>query len=153
MISAKLVNMIEDHAEQLTRDLLLDLQQNPRTTAYHQFPLDELHNRAYDVYRNLGQWLLGGSESTIESAYIDLGRRRFAEGIPLSQVVFALILTKNHLLHYVKAAELTGTALELYQELELNESVSQFFDKAICYMVHGYEDAAGMSHSGGWHGT
>lgn len=142
MISAKLVNMIEDHAEQLTHDLLLDLQQNPRTSGYHHLPLEELHNRAYTVYRNLGQWLSGPSESQIEAAYMDLGQRRFEERIPLSQVVFALTLTKNHLLHYVKTAGLSDSALELYQELELTNLVAQFFDKAIYYTVYGYEQAA-----------
>jgi hypothetical protein len=143
VISMKLVSMIEDHADQLTDGLVGYLQRHPRTGGYHKLARSELHNRAYDVYRNLGRWVAGKSESEIESGYLDLGERRFREGIPLSQVVFALVLTKDHLLNYVKMSGLSDSALDLYQEMELIRLVGQFFDKAIYHTVHGYERAAG----------
>jgi hypothetical protein len=142
MISAKLVSMIEDHADQLTAGLVGYLQRHPRTGGYHAFAPSELHKRAYDVYRNLGHWIAGKSESEIEATYADLGRRRLQEGIPLSQVIFALTLTKEHLLNYVKMSGLSDSALDLYQELELIRVVGQFFDKAIYHTVQGYEQAA-----------
>ena len=143
MISAKLVTMIEDHADKLTAGLVSDLQRHPRTGAYHGFCRAELHDRAYDVYRNLGKWITRGSDSEIEASYVDLGRRRFREGIPLSQVIFALILTQDHLLSYAKLSGLSDSALDLYQELEFTRVVAQFFNKAIDHTAHGYEQAAG----------
>ena len=62
MISVRLVAMIEDHAEQLTTGLVRDLERNPHTSEYHRLPPLELHNRAYEVYRNLGRWVARGSE-------------------------------------------------------------------------------------------
>ena len=143
MISAKLVAMIEDHADHLTAGLIGDLQRHPRTGGYHRLARSELHRRAHDVYRNLGKWVTRGSESEVESSYADLGRRRRREGIPLDQVIFALILTKDHLLDYVKTSGLSDSALDLYQELELLRVVGQFFDRAIYHAVRGYEQAAG----------
>jgi hypothetical protein len=35
MISAKLVKLIEEHAEQLTQEFLKDIQTNPKTSSYH----------------------------------------------------------------------------------------------------------------------
>jgi hypothetical protein len=142
MISAKLVAMIEDHADQLTAGLIDHLRRHPRTSGYHGLARSELRDRAYDVYRNLGMWLTRGPESEIEARYADLGRRRRQEGIPVSQLIFALILTKEHLLDYVKTAGLSDTALDLYQELELVRVVEQFFDKAIYHAAHGYEEAS-----------
>ena len=142
MISMKLVAMIEDHAEQLTAGLVTQLQQHPRTDRYHGLPLAELHDRAYEVYRNLSKWIQRESESEVEASYHSLGRQRRAEGIPLSQVVFSLMLTQEHLLNYVKYAGLSDTALELYQELDLVRVVTQFFDRAIYYTAQGYETAA-----------
>jgi hypothetical protein len=141
MFSTKLVAMIEDHAEQLTAGLCSELQRHPRTTGYHQFSASELHDRAYDVYRNLGRWVTRGSEREIEARYADLGRRRRQEQIPLSQVLFALILTKEHLLNYVSTSGLADSALDLYQEMELIRVVTQFFDRAIYHTVQGYEAA------------
>ena len=141
MISTKLVSMIEDHAEPLTAGLVGDLRQNPRTTAYHHFSVSELHDRAYEVYHHLNKWIVRESEGQIEATYTALGRSRRHEGIPLSQVVFALMLTKDHLLTYVKRAGLSDSALQLYQELDLDRMVTQFFDRAVYYSVLGYEQA------------
>jgi hypothetical protein len=37
MLSGRLVKMIEDHAEQLTKGLIDELKQNPKTSEYHRF--------------------------------------------------------------------------------------------------------------------
>lgn len=142
MLSARLVKMIEDHAEELTRGVLSDLASNHRTPSYHKVSREELHRRAYDVYHNLGRWVGDKTEESVEAAYDSLGRRRFSDGVPLSEVVFALMLTKNHLRDYVRSAGLVGSAVDLYQEEELNLLVGRFFDKAIYYTVRGYEQAA-----------
>src|SRR5437868_5676296 len=60
MFSTRLVAMIEDHAEQLTVGLIGELQRHPRTSGYHHFSASELHDRTYDVYRNLGKWVTRG---------------------------------------------------------------------------------------------
>jgi hypothetical protein len=144
MISTRLVAMIEDHADQLTAGLVRDLERHPRLSGYHRLAPLELHARAYDVYHNLSKWVARGSESEIEATYTELGRRRYREGIPLSEVIFALLLTQNHLLDYVKTSGLSDTALDLYQELELVHMVTQFFDKAIYHAARGFELARGF---------
>lgn len=139
MLSARLVQMIEDHAEQLTRGVVHDLQTNPRTAAYHTLSREELDRRAYDVYHNLGRWLSHKTDDAIEASYSALGKKRSAEGIPLSEVVYALVLTKYHLRDYIRSVGLGTSAMELYQEQELHRLVGHFFDKAIYYTVKGYE--------------
>ncbi len=142
MLSTRLVRMIEDHAEQLTRGVVNDLQSNPRTAAYHKLSHDELHHRAYGVYSNLGQWLAHKTDEAIEASYSELGKKRQAEGIALSEVIYALILTKYHLRDYIRSAGLVDSAVELYQEQELHRLVGQFFDKAMYYTAKGYERQA-----------
>jgi hypothetical protein len=142
MLSVRLVQMIEDHAEQLTRGLIMTLQANSRTPHYHDLTYEELRYRTYSVYRNLGHWLNTKSEDLIDANYTDLAKRRFAEGVPLNEVVFALISTKNHLHDYVRSAGLMDSAVELHQERELQRLVGNFFDKAIYYTVRAYEHEA-----------
>jgi len=148
MLSARLVRMIEDHAEQLTQGALDDIRHNPRTPSYHRLSREELHLRLYDVYSHLGRWLGERAESAIEATYRDLGRRRRTEAIPLSEVLYALILTKHHLGEYILSAGLVGSAVELYQEEELNIMVGHFFDKAVYFTARGYEEAASGSETG-----
>lgn len=142
MLSRRLVRMIEDHADQLTRGVIADLQSNPRTSAYHKFSSNELHRRVYEVYRNLGRWLDQKADEAIETSYRDLGKQRANEGVPLHEVVYALILVKYHLRDYIRTAGLMDSAVELYQEQELHRLVGQFFDKANYYTVKGYEREA-----------
>jgi hypothetical protein len=149
MLSDRLVRMIEDHAEELTRGLIHDLQSNPRTPAYHRLSHADLQHRVYDVYRNLGHWLGHETEKAIEATYSELGKKRSAESFPLSEVVYALILTKYHLRDYIGTAGLVDSAVELYQEQELQRLVGRFFDRAIYYTVKGYEHKAAHLHASG----
>src|SRR5690242_15585947 len=109
MLSARLVKLIEQHAEHLTAGLVNDLQSNPRTRAYHKLSHQELHHRAYDVYRHLGEWLGHKADDRIEANYRGLGEERYAEHVPLDEVVYALILIKYHLRDYVRAAGLMNS--------------------------------------------
>jgi hypothetical protein len=139
LLALRLVQTIEAHAEEITRGVLEDLAKNPRTPSYHLLPRPELHRRAYEVYRNLGRWLSEKTDSMVEAWYTDLGQERCGEGIPLSEVVYALILTKYHLRDYIRECGLVESAVELYQEQELHRLVGHFFDKAMYYTVRGYE--------------
>jgi hypothetical protein len=131
MLSDSLVQMIEKHAEKLTHSLVNDLKSNKRTAHYHPLTGAELHDRTYDVYRNLGHWIASQTEEVIESNYIELGERRRAEGVPLSEIVYALILTKKHLREYIRFSGMSDSAVDLHSELELQQLIGQFFDKAI----------------------
>lgn len=142
MLSTRLVRLIETHAEELTRGVVAHLKSHPRTPSYQTFTDAELHDCAYRVYKNLGAWLSGTREEDIRKAYEETGGRRCAEGIPLSEVIYALIVTKNHLLDFAKTSTEGGTTLEVFGERELTAMVSRFFDYAIYYAALGYEKAS-----------
>jgi hypothetical protein len=139
LLSARLIRVIEEHAEELTRGVLKDLASNPLTPEYHRLPPEELHRRVYDVYHNLGRWLGDKTEEHIAATYGGLGRTRCAEGVPLSEVVYALVLIKDHLREYIRAVGLVDSAVELYLEEELHLSIGHFFDRALYHTVKGYE--------------
>jgi len=146
MLSVRLVQMIEDHAEELTREVIKDLQSNPRTPHYHHLTYEELHYRTYSVYRNLDHWVSQRSEELIKAKYADLAIRRYAEGVPLEELVFALISTKIHLYAYVRMTGLMDSAVELHQEAELRRLVGHFFDEAIYFAVRAYEHEVASDH-------
>jgi hypothetical protein len=142
MLSARLVKLIENHAEGLTQSLIDDVLTNPRTAAFQGASRDELRQRAYDVFHNLGRWLADKTEDVIERTYAEMGHRRFGDRIPVSQTVYALLLMKVRLRDFIRASGLVDSAVDLYQEEELHLLVDQFFDKTIYYTVKGYEEAA-----------
>jgi hypothetical protein len=148
MLTVRLVQMIEDHAEELTRGLIMDLQSSPRTPHYHHLTYEELHVRTHSVYKNLGHWVSQKSEEPIAANYAELATRRYKEGVPLEEIVFALTSTKNHLYIFIRSTGLMDSALELHQEREIRRLIGHFFDKAIYYTVKAYEQAANLEHPG-----
>lgn len=139
MLSGRLVRLVEDHAEQLTSDLIADLKQNPHTAEYHKLADAEIHRRVFKVYHDLGEWLGKETEALVEAHYSELGKQRAAEGVPLSQVIYALIRTKTHLFDYVRRVGLFDSAVDLYQLQEFRRLVDNFFDRAIYYTACAHE--------------
>jgi hypothetical protein len=135
------MGLIETHADELADKVIKALRENPRTAFLHQVSEAELKRRGFDLYHNLGRWLAEKSESEIEATYRENGRRRFREGVPLSELVYALVLMKQHLRDFIRKNDLPETATNLYGEEQLEMMVGQFFDKALYHAVRGYEEA------------
>jgi hypothetical protein len=141
-LSDRLIRIIEADAEDLTQSTVKQLQSSSRTTSYHKLSYHELHDRAYSVYRNLGHWLWETSDQAIQDRYNELGKKRYEEGVPLTEVLWALILTKNRLSDYLRAYAFADSALELYQQQEFDRLIGHFFDRAVCHTTEGYEHHA-----------
>ena len=153
MLSARLIQLIETHSEALTREALQDIATNPRTPSFRIIPRAELESRTDGLYRNLGAWIGDPRDDAVRAEYEEWGRRRFRQGIPLSQIIYALILIKHHLRRYIRdhgLVEFSGDPVlpgeflpvHLYGVQELNYTVGEFFDRALYYLARGYEAEA-----------
>lgn len=142
MLGIKLVRLIEDHSEALSRRLTEQICKSERTSDFHKIPPKDLQLAATEVYRNLGEWLLQKTESDIESRFKAIAARRAAEGISLHQLVWALMLTRDHLWRFLRQQALADNIVALHGELELQLQLNQFFDRAIFYAIVGYNEAA-----------
>ncbi len=142
ILAAKLVDLIEKHAEDLTRKITHHLQTDPHTPTYHSLSPEKDHERVFDVVSRLGLWLDTKSEAATESVYRKLGRQRFREGIPLAEVVYALMLTKQTLRQFVLKEGWVNSTVELYQLAELYNLTSSFFDRAVYFTALSYQEEA-----------
>jgi len=142
MLSDRLIKIIESRAEELTRGAVKKLQSSPHTRSYHGLSPDELHNRLFEVYHDLGRWLLKNTDHSIQVRYDEIGKQRFKEGIPLAEVLWALVLTKDHLRECIGTSMSADSALELHREQEIYRLIGRFFDRAVCYAAEAYEREA-----------
>jgi hypothetical protein len=153
MLQARLIELIETHAVGLTKDALNDIATNPRTRSFHLVLRAELEARVFATYHNLGKWIGDPRDDAVRADYESWGAKRFREGIPLSEIVYALILIKHHLRRFVRnhglvefsgdrvlAADLIGVQLHGIQEL--NYMVGEFFDRAMYHLARGFEEEA-----------
>ena len=139
MFTYRLVRLIETHADRLAASLLEKVQTCPDLPSYRAVPADELKERVYEIYRHLGQWLLDNNEHDIAVRYAGIGVRRAEQSVPLSQLIQAIVLTKDNLWEYLKKEALIDRPVEVFGELELLQMLEQFFDRAIYHAAVGYE--------------
>ncbi|MBZ5722116.1 MAG: hypothetical protein LAO03_17220 [Acidobacteriia bacterium] len=141
MLALRLVRLIESHSEELADGLVSTLHASERTPDLRKVPNHELRSRCHEIYRNLSDWLLTKTEADIEKVYMHLGARRVEQHIPLPQLTWALMLTKEHLWAFLDREGVHGGAQDVFGELELLRSLDQFFDRAVYFAAAGYEDA------------
>lgn len=142
MLAYRLVRLIETHSDALASSLLQKVQNSKFTTEFRNVPPEELKQRVYEIYRHLGDWLLGKSEFDIEKRYTEIGARRAHQHVPLSQLTWAIVLTKENLWEFLKKESMLDRPIEVFGELELLQLLEQFFDRAIYYAAVGYERTA-----------
>ena len=153
MIAAKLVELIEIHASRLASDVARDLATNERTRGFRTVPLEELEQRMYQIVHQLGNWIGDPKSERVRVEFTKWGARRFDQKIPLSEIVYSIIILKQHLHGYIRDNGMVDAAfppvereyvlpMHLHSLQELNTSVGQFFDEALYHLACGYEAEA-----------
>lgn len=140
MFSYRLVRLIESHADALASSLEERVHGNSQVSHFRDVSAQELRERVYEIYGHLGEWLLGKNELDVEQRYREIGSRRASQKVPLSEVIQAIVLTKENLWEFLKSEAVADRAVEIMGELELLQMLEMFFDRAIYYAAVGYED-------------
>jgi hypothetical protein len=141
VIAVRLVRLIEDHSDDLADGLLRKFQTSPRTKDLRKIPARELRNRSYEILRHLSEWLLSKPNSDIQRRYLEIGALRACQEVSLADLCWAIVLTKEHIGDFLERQGLLQGPVDIYGEMELLRLLDQFFDRAICYSVEGYENA------------
>jgi hypothetical protein len=140
MFSYRLVRLIETHADALAAGLEERVLNDPQVSHFRHIPAHELRERVYEIYRHLGEWLLGKNELDIEQRYREIGLRRAKQKVPLPEVLQAILLTKENLWEFLQSEAVMDRAVEIMGELELLQMLEMFFDRAIYFVAAGYEE-------------
>jgi hypothetical protein len=150
MLGTRLLLLIQAHAGVLTRDVVQDLRTNERTPSFRRLAPADVETRVSALFYNLGKWMGDPDERTVQVEYEDMGRMRFRQGVPISEMVYALLIGKHHLRRAIREHGLVDFAgdritpeellpVELYSIQELNYQVGEFFDRALYHLARGYE--------------
>ena len=154
MLGASLLALIQSHVGPLTKETLEDLVTNDRTPSFRRLRRSELDSRVALLFNNLAKWIGNPNDEAMRDEYEEMGRTRCQQGVPISELVYAIILTKKHLRRYIREHGLVDFAgdrvapiellpLELHSIQELNYQVGEFFDRALFHLARGYEAEAG----------
>lgn len=131
------MRLIESHSEALASGVEEKVHENLQVSHFRSIPTHELRERVYEIYRHLGEWR---NEFNIEHRHREIGARRAAQDVPLSEVIQAIVLTKENLWDFLKSEAVMDRAIEIMGELELLQMLEMFFDRAIYHVVVGYKE-------------
>ena len=141
MLAYRLLRLIEAHSDVLAAGLLQKVQRSPQLTGYDKVPPEELKQRVQEIYDHLCEWLLGKHAHDIKARYIEIGARRAAQHVPLNELIWAIVLTKENLWEFLEQETVLDRPVEIFGELEVLKLMDQFFDRAQYYAAVGYEEA------------
>jgi len=152
MIAEKLIELIEIHAGRLAADVAADLASNERTRGFRAVPRPELEERVYQLVHHLGEWIGQRQSHKVQEEFAEWGRRRFGQGIALNEIVYAVIVLKQHLRRYIQDNGLLEASfprteadyvlpMHLNSLQDLNARIGLFFDEALYHLTVGYEQA------------
>jgi len=139
MVALRLVRLIENHSDALANELTDKLHSSSKTSDMRKVPEDELRQKMHEILRNLSDWLLTRPGDDVQRRYFEIGERRAAQGVSLSDYCWTIVFTKQHLWDFLQREGFLRGPVELYGEIELLRLLDQFFDTALCYAADGFE--------------
>jgi hypothetical protein len=139
MIALRLVRLIESHSEQLAESLMHKFACSSRAADLRLVPAEEIRERASVIYRDLSDWLLNKTHADIERVYTQLGRRRAGQGVTMSALCWALMMTEENLWEFLEMEGMRERPLEILGSFELLRLLDTFFDHAIYFATLGHE--------------
>jgi hypothetical protein len=141
----KFMELIENNADKITSNILLEIQKRDEVRHYREIPEDVAAGRISQVTRNvyerLGNWLNKNKpKDTLFAYYSELGAQRCREGIPLEEVVMLLMLIKREIWYVIDDQIVVGSGFPLK---EISYYGNLFFDRIIHSAITGYQAALG----------
>lgn len=141
MLSTKLVQLIQDHWQEIASRLIQAVRKHPDTPNLAQRTDGELRDWCRELLANLEYLLSTSKDQDVKRRFQLLGRNRFEENIPLHEAVLRVQLLRDKIIGFIHEQGFPMTALHLYAEEELEQRMTRYFDALIYHLVRWYEDA------------
>jgi len=149
MRAVKLVQHMKTNSDRMAERVNQKIRTSDRCRELAQLvPADEQGRQGLEIYRDLTEWLAIESDTTIEDRYIALGMRRAQQGVPFSDVYWAVCIAHEHLWEYIQEECLLDEPVEFWGGVQLLRSLTRFFNRALYFSLAGYRKAGRTELSG-----
>ena len=144
MRALKLIQHMRGNAERMSEEVIRKIRNSERCSQLLLAVSAEDQKRStLEIYRDLTAWLGTESDATIEQRYASLGILRAQQGVPFSNLYWAICIAHEHLWGYMQQECLLDEPVEFWGGVILLRSLTQFFDRALYFALLGYEKATG----------
>ena len=144
MRALKLIEHMKGNAERMSEEVIQKIRNSERCSQLVlAVPAEQQKRSTLEIYRDLTAWLGTESDKTIEQRYGSLGMLRAQQGVPFSNLYWAICIAHEHLWGYMQQECLLDEPVEFWGGVILLRSLTQFFDRALYFALLGYEKVAG----------
>jgi len=137
----KLIDLVEDHAEQIAGQWARNVRKNPFTPYYHSIPEEKLipqGTRFYTKFRSL--FMEPKPVEASEGYFSRYAEESYRAGVPLHEALYALILMRRQIWLYAEFQVLFLTAVEQNLAVESITRTILMFDFAIYFISKKYRE-------------
>lgn len=142
----KLIDLCDRHADEIAENWYNSLSTNPRTTSYKLMTRAGALRHANSIYKNLGKMYQADNCYQAVEQVLDVGgfaEDFFARGVPLEEVIYALVLMRRHIWLHAETQALYEMALNDMLEAVTNiNRVLLIFDYASYIVALRYREIA-----------
>ena len=143
MRAGKLVQHMKSNADRISVNVVKKIRASQRCgDLVSKLAQEEQERSVGDIYGDLTAWLATESDSSIERRYVVLGLLRAQQGVPFSDLFWAVCIAHEYLWEYIQQECLLDEPVEFWGGVNLLSSMTQFFDRVLYFTLHGYEQAA-----------
>ncbi len=130
---------VQDFGEEIATMWLDALRVSPQTPSYGVVSDEELVTASEFALTQVEEYFTGKpSESDIGTFFYKLGTTRAAQGLPLPELVSAILLLKREIWMSARTHGVWESAMDLQRAVDLNRELGRFFDRAVYYATAGY---------------
>ncbi len=139
MVHKKLIDVVKNNISELADAWLDEARKSENMLTYHKLTDDEIKGRGKQVFENLSKWLEGGANvDEVEKYFCMVGKTRINEGFPLTEVHFALYITKKILYNYIDWRDAVSGSFSNSSATQILSTFNNYFDLGNFFITKGY---------------
>lgn len=130
---------VQEYGEEIASMWLEALRISPQTPSYGVVSDEELVTASEFALTQVQEYFSGKpSEADIGAYFHRLGATRAAQGLPLPELISAILLLKREVWMSARTHGVWESAMDLQRAVDLNRELGRFFDRAVYYATAGY---------------
>jgi len=136
----KLVQHMKTNGDRMSQGLLQKIRTSNRCDELVlRVSADEQKRYGSIIYGDLTDFLSGETESFVEQHYLGLGAQRAQQGVPFSDLFWAVSISREYLWEYIQQECLLDEQVDFWGGVILLHSLNRFFDRALYFTILGYQ--------------
>ncbi|RMD48874.1 MAG: hypothetical protein D6830_05975 [Ignavibacteria bacterium] len=139
MVNSKLLKSIKENLNEMSDEWLKEVRSSEYMVTYQKLDDEEIKERGQLLIVNLAKWLQeGANQEEIEKYFESVGTTRFREKFPLTEVQFAIYITKKIIWNFIDWRDAISGAFSTSHARKILTLLTTYFDLGIFFITRAY---------------